>query len=176
MITTRRLVKPRSAAVFSSMHLWLADKPLVIKFRALMSVTFIASYVATALVAILTLCGCSKVEVELAPPLTLSCGKDLPDQWVHGDVINLLANGRASLANEHLRGKGTTMFVGKWRRLPSGYSISWTADVRSTGQLIVLPRPREMDVNLVQTGRASSGEVVVEMRAGSAVLKCLRGG
>ena len=125
--------------------------------------------------AALALCSCSKVS-ELAPPLTLSCAESLPSSWERGDIINLMSNGTASLANEKLRQQGKVMIMGKWQKLNSGYSITWNGVVRSSGQVSVFSDPRTMAVNFVKTGKASNGEVIVEMRAGNVSTKCLLGG
>jgi hypothetical protein len=126
-------------------------------------------------VAMLGFGGCSKPS-ELAPPLILSCAESLPTLWERGDIINLLSNGTASLANEKLRQQGKVMIIGKWQRVSSGYSITWNGVVRSTGQLSVFSDPSTMTVNFVHPGKASNGEPTVQMRAGNVSRRCLLGG
>ena len=125
--------------------------------------------------ATLALSSCSKPS-ELAPPLTISCAESLPASWESGEIINLLSNGTASLANETLRQQGKVMIMGKWQKLGSSYSITWNGVVRFSGQVSVFSDPRTMTVNFVQTGKASNGEIIVEMRSAKATQKCLLGG
>lgn len=105
------------------------------------------------------------------PPLSISCGAQLPVAWEQGAVFRFEADGVTALVTPQMLSQGVSLMIGRWSRDAEGYLVIWRAAVMRDGSM----RPASVPLRVgrfLLSQKTQGGYRTLEMR-GQKRLQCL---